>query len=167
MKIAKYLTLIVVTLLSLSFAQDRPDWQSVELTNVETGEAFTLGSFEDKVVFVEPMATWCTNCRTQLKNVNAAIPEAGEDVVFIALSVEGNLADDKLLEYAKREDFDMVFAVATPELLQGLVDDFGRGITSPPSTPHFIIRPDGTFTDLVTGREAPEVILEQIQAAAD
>ena len=48
------------------------------------------------------MATWCSNCRKQLSNVNTAMQEAGEDVVFIALSVEGNLADDKLAEYAAR-----------------------------------------------------------------
>lgn len=163
----KKLTLLFVVLLGLSFAQERPDWQNVALTNVATGETFTLGGFTDKVVFVEPMATWCSNCRAQLKNVNAAIPEAGENAVFVALSVEGNLADEKLAAYAEKEGFNLIFAVATPELLQGLVDDFGRSITSPPSTPHFIIRPDGSFSDLVTGREAPEAILEQVRAAAE
>ena len=59
----------------------------------------------------------------------------------------------------------MMFAVATPELLTALVEEFGRTITSPPSTPHFIIRPDGTTTDLTTGIEAPEVLLAQIADA--
>jgi len=160
------LSLLVFIFAGLAFAQtERPDWQNLELTDAQTGESFTLASFEDKTVFVEPMATWCTNCRKQLNNVNSAIPEAGEDVVFIALSVEGNLADDKLAEYATRQEFDMMFAVATPELLTALVEEFGRKITSPPSTPHFIIRPDGSTTELTTGIEAPEVLLAQIADA--
>lgn len=161
----KAFAFLVFLLAGLSFAQERPAWQSLELTDVRTGDVFTLGGFEGKTVLVEPMATWCTNCRAQLNNVNTAMPEAGEDVVFVALSVEGNLPDDALAAYAEREGFNMIFAVASPELLQGLVDDLGRAVTSPPSTPHFIIRPDGSFTELATGRKAPEVILEQIAAA--
>lgn len=161
----KALVTLALLLAALSFAQERPDWQSVELTNAATGEVFTLGSFAGQTVYVEPMATWCSNCRTQLGNVNAAMPEAGENAVFVALSVEGNLADEQLAAYAEREGFDMVFAVAPTELLQGLVDTFGRTITTPPSTPHFIIRADGTTTDLATGREAPEAILAQLAAA--
>lgn len=162
----KLLTLVFVTLLSFSFAQDSV-WQDIELTDVTTGDTFTLGGFEGKSVFVEPMATWCSNCRTQLSNVNAAIPEAGEDVVFVALSVEGDIANEVLADYAEKAGFNMIFAVASTDLLRGLVDDFGREITSPPSTPHFIVRPDGSTTELVTGREAPEVILEQLAAASE
>lgn len=161
----KTLLLFLVVFATFALAQERPAWQSVELTNAATGEVFTLGGFEGKSVFVEPMATWCSNCRTQLGNVNVAIPEAGEDSVFVALSVEGNLANEQLAAYAEKEGFDMIFAVAPTDLLRGLVDAFGREITSPPSTPHFIIRPDGTTTDLATGREAPEVILEQLAAS--
>ena len=161
-----FLSLLIISIATFALAQERPAWQSVELTNATTGEMFTLGGFAGQTVYVEPMATWCSNCRTQLGNVNAAIPEAGENVVFVALSVEGNLADEQLAAYAEREGFDMIFAVAPTELLRGLVDTFGRTITSPPSTPHFIIRPDGTTTDLATGREAPEATLTQLAAAS-
>ena len=63
------------------------------------------------------------------------------------------------------EGFGWAFAVMTPELLQSLADTFGRSITSAPSTPHFIIRADGSYTDLVTGIDAPDVLVQQIQAA--
>jgi len=39
---------------------------------------------------------------------------------------------------------------------------FGRTITNPPSTPHFIIRPDQTTTALTTGIESEAEILEQL-----
>lgn len=42
---------------------DRPAWFSLPLTDARTGETFTLGDFSGQLVFVEPMATWCANCR--------------------------------------------------------------------------------------------------------
>ncbi|CAN5811410.1 hypothetical protein BH24DEI2_BH24DEI2_15340 [soil metagenome] len=159
----KSLGLVLLLTLGLAFAQsERPAWQNLELTDVATGETFTLGGFEGKTVYVEPMATWCSNCRKQLGNVAAVKPDAGDEVVFVALSVEGNLPDETLAQYAVKEGFDFTFAVATPELIQALVAEFGRPITSPPSTPHFIIRPDGSTTELKTGFETPEELLAQL-----
>jgi hypothetical protein len=105
------------------------------------------------------MATWCTNCRAQLTNVSQA--RAGldpEQVVFVALSVDTTISNDELAPYAQNNGYDWVFAVMTPEMLGELADSFGRTVTNPPSTPHFIIRPDGSVTDLVTGVESPDEI---------
>ena len=144
---------------------DAAAWQNITLTNVRTGETFTLADFAGKTIFVEPMATWCTNCRRQLTNVSSARAQFGEDVVFVALSVETNVSNDDLQAYTESTGFDWVFAVATPELLQELVALYGQTITNPPSTPHFIIRPDGSTTDLITGIEEVETIVSQIKNA--
>lgn len=144
---------------------DAAAWQKIALTNVRTGETFTLADFAGKAVFVEPMATWCTNCRRQLTNVSSARAQFGDDVVFVALSVETNISNEDLKAYTDSTGFDWVFAVATPELIQELVSLYGQTITNPPSTPHFIIRPDGSTTDLVTGIEGVEEIVTQIQNA--
>jgi len=147
---------------------DAPAWMSVALTDVRTGETFTLADFAGKTVFVEPMATWCTNCRQQLGNVATAKAQLGdsEDVVFVSLSVETNIGNGDLANYTEETGFDWVFAVATPEMLISLADTFGQTITNPPSTPHFIIRPDGSTTDLATGYEGPEELLQNIEAAS-
>ena len=145
---------------------ERPAWQNLPLTNARTGEAFTFADFEGKTVFVEPMATWCSNCRRQLGNVRQAQEQlAGDDVVFVALSVETNIDDATLASYADGAGFDWLFAVATPDMLKDLADEFGRSIVNPPATPHFIIRPDGTSTELVTGIEAADQIVAQIKTA--
>lgn len=144
---------------------DAAAWQKIALTNVRTGETFTLADFAGKTIFVEPMATWCTNCRRQLTNVSSARAQFDDDVVFIALSVETNISNEDLKAYTESTGFDWVFAVATSELLQELVALYGQTITNPPSTPHFIIRPDGSTTDLVTGIEGVEEIVSQIQDA--
>ncbi|KPK03931.1 MAG: hypothetical protein AMJ56_18315 [Anaerolineae bacterium SG8_19] len=152
--------------MDVTMASDRPAWQQLALTNARTGESFTLADFEGRTVFVEPMATWCTNCRQQLTNVREAKQQlANDDVVFVALSVETNIDDATLASYADGAVFDWLFAVVTPEMLEQLAGEFGRVIANPPATPHFIIRPDGTYTELVTGIEPADQIISQITAA--
>jgi cytochrome oxidase Cu insertion factor (SCO1/SenC/PrrC family) len=144
----------------------RPAWQQIVLSDARTGEPFTLASFSGKTIFVEPMATWCTNCRQQLGNVRQARSQLSEDeTIFIGLSLETNLTDEMLAQYANDQGFDWLFAVMTPEMLQELANAFGRSITSAPSTPHFIISPDGSFTGLITGIDSPEQIVQLVQAA--
>ncbi len=146
---------------------DLPSWQQIALTNARTGESFTLADYSGMTVFVEPMATWCTNCRQQLGNVREARAQISDDsVVFIGLSLETNISDGELAQYQSDFGFDWTFAVMTPELLQQLADTFGRSITSAPSTPHFIIRPDGSYTELVTGIETADQILQNLEAAS-
>ena len=145
---------------------ERPAWHHAVLVDARTGESFTLADFEGKTIFVEPMATWCSNCRRQLNNVKDARQQlASEDVIFIALSVETNIDDTTLASYADGAGFDWLFAVVTPELLRQLADEFGQTIANPPATPHFIIRADGTNTELVTSIEPAGQIVSQITAA--
>lgn len=147
---------------------DLPAWMTTNLTDVRTGETFTLADFAGKTVFVEPMATWCTNCRRQLGNVAEARTQLADnpDVVFVSISVETTIGNGDLANYTDETGFDWAFAVATPEMLVSLVDTFGQTVTNPPSTPHFIIRPDGSTTDLTTGFEGPEELLQSIEAAS-
>ena len=146
-------------------AVTRAAWQQIALIDARSGSSFTLADFAGKTVFVEPFATWCSNCRQQLDNVQAAKAALGEDVVFVALSVEPNIGVDALASYADDAGFDMSFAAMPPELLQALAAQFGQTIANPPATPHFLIRPDGSTTELVTGIESPDAIKAQIEAA--
>ncbi|MCA9934115.1 MAG: TlpA family protein disulfide reductase [Ardenticatenaceae bacterium] len=140
-------------------------WQELPLVNARTGETFTLADFSGKTVFVETMATWCTNCRQQLTNVSAARGQLNSDeVVFIALSVETNISAEELATYADNQGFDWLFAVISPDMLQMLADEYGRTIANPPSTPHLIIRADGSTTDLITGIDSAEALVTQLHA---
>ncbi len=149
-----------------AMSADLPAWQTLPLTNARTGETFSLADFAGQTVFVEPMATWCTNCRRQLGNVKDAYAQlAGEDVVFVALSVETTIDDATLANYANEAGFDWLFAVLSPELLRELAGEFGQTIANPPSTPHFVIRPDGTVFSFRTGIESTDQIITQIELA--
>ncbi|NDJ63313.1 MAG: redoxin domain-containing protein [Chloroflexi bacterium] len=146
---------------------DRPAWQTLPLTNARTGETFTLADFAGRTVSVEPMATWCTNCRAQQQRVRDVVPQfSSDEVVFLSLSVEGNVPDAQLAEYADRAGFNWLFAVATPDMIRALVDEFGRAVTSPPSTPHFYIAPDGSFSALTIGPKSVDQLAADIRAAS-
>lgn len=141
-----------------------PAWQTLPIVNSLTGETFTLADFNGMTVYVQPFATWCTNCRAQLNNVNEIIAQTDAEVMYLAISVETNVSAADLQTYAANNGFNMNFAVATPELLTELVGAFGRAIVSPPSTPHFVIRPDGSFTDLNTGSKSVDELLAFLQS---
>ncbi len=133
-------------------AYNGPAWTALPLVDSATGETFTFASFAGKTVFVEPMATWCTNCRRQLPNAEAARSQLDPDqYVFVGLSVAENVDNATLAQYAADNGWNFIFASATEALTQGLVDQFGRTVITPPSTPHFVIKPDGTLSEIFTG----------------
>ena len=146
-------------------AMAMPAWQTLELTDVKTGKAFKLADYHGKTVYVELMATWCPNCKKQLGYVTAAKKQlANNNIVYVALSVESDLAPAKLAKYAANTKYDLQFAVLNAKGLKAFSDAFGRSALNPPSTPHFIIRPDGTNTELSTGFETADVLVTTLSA---
>lgn len=141
---------------------DLAAWQEIELVDAD-GEVFTFADLLGRPVFVETFATWCGNCRRQLGDTNRAADQAGDEAVFVALSVETDLDPADMAEYADEQGFEHVrFAVMTPEMLAAVNDAFGNTALNPPSTPHLTVAPDGTVGDLATGFESPESILASL-----
>lgn len=138
---------------TVAAAEAPPAWLSLPLVNVNTGETFTLGGFAGKTVYVHPMARWCTNCRNSQRRLRDEVLPAvnQDDVVFISFTIETNDTADNLKQYAADESFNWIFAVATPDLVNALVEYYGFAVNTPPTQPHFLIRPDGTPTSLMTG----------------
>lgn len=147
-------------------AAERPAWQNIALTDARTGESFTFADLAGKTVYVEPMATWCTNCRAQQRIVVDVYNQLDPaNYVFLSLSVGENIGDGQLAEYAQREGFPWTFAIATPEMLTALVERFGRTLSNPPSTPHFILLPDGRTTELATGQHSADALVSELTTA--
>lgn len=140
-----------------------PEWLTLSLTDARTGEPFSLADFAGRPIYVEPMATWCTNCRRQMNAISAGQDQIPAEAVIIGLSVEPNLDDNVLAGYANNQGYNWLFAVATPELIEAMVNEYGRSVANPPSTPHFIVRPDGSITALSTGFHTIEEIVAQIE----
>ena len=146
---------------------DLAAWQTMTLTDARTGDEFTVGDFVGCTVYVETMATWCSACRAQLEHVATAAKELDPDrFVFIAISVETEISDEDLARYADDASFDWLFSVASPDALREIVDEFGRESIVPPSTPHLIVNPDGSYGDLRTGGTPPEEIVKLMTDAS-
>jgi thiol-disulfide isomerase/thioredoxin len=125
-----------------------PAWRSTELTDVRSGETFTIDGLKGKLVAIEPMAIWCSNCRIQQREAMTALAAvASDDLVYIGVDVDPNEQVDALAAYAEEQGFDWMFAVASKDVARSLAAEFGDQVLSPPSTPLILLGPGGTVIE--------------------
>lgn len=140
-------------------------WATAQLSDVD-GEQFTIDGLAGKPVVVENFATWCSNCLRQLGDTQKAAAAAGDDAVFLALSVETDIDPADVKAYAKEHGFaNLRFAVMTPEFLAKTKEAFGTTALNPPATPKIVVDADGVAGKAVTGFETPDEIAERITAS--
>jgi thiol-disulfide isomerase/thioredoxin len=139
---------------------------AVELTDVRSGETFTLADLADDEgpVLLQPMAIWCSNCRAQQREVVRA--HGMGDFSSVSLDVDLSEQAEDLAVYAEREGFDWRFAMADAALYRLLQERFGVAATNPPSTPLIVIEPDGTVRPLAfgAGTRSAEELLDELGA---
>ena len=134
-------------------------WRSASLVDARTGDAFTIDGLKGKLVALEPLAIWCSNCRIQQHEVVAALAALGSDnLVYVGVDVDPNEQPDALAAYAKEQGFDWTFTVASKDVARSLAAEFGDQVLSPPSTPLVLVGPDGTVIETHFGiRKADEL----------
>ncbi len=136
-------------------------WRTVELVDARTGKSFTIDSLKGKVVGIEPMAIWCSNCRAQQGEASAALDRlASDDIVYISVDVDPNERADDLAKYSERFGFDWRFVVASPEVARSLAEAFGDQVLSPPSTPFILIGKDGSVVDQHFGQRGADELVD-------
>jgi len=145
--------------------QTLPDWFKVELVNVENDEVFTIESLTGKVILVETMAQWCSNCLRQQQEVKALHQLLGEreDFVSIGLDIDPNEDAATLKSYIARHEFNWIYAVSPAEVSRSLSDLYGPQFLSPPSTPMLIIDRAGSVYPLPMGIKSAERLREFLQ----
>jgi hypothetical protein len=134
-------------------------WRTTPLTDVRTGETFAIADLAGKLVAIEPMAIWCSNCRIQQQEAASALAAlASEDLVYVGLAVDPNERAEDLAAYSENEGFDWPYAVASVEVARSLAAEFGDQVLSPPSTPLILVGPDGSVIERHFGiRRAAEL----------
>ena len=142
-----------------------PDWFATELTNVNTGDTFTINDLKGKVVLVETMAQWCSNCLKQQKQVMAlhALLDENADLVRIALDIDPNEDEFTLKEYALNHGFDWVYAVAPAEVSREIGNLYTAQFLNPPSTPILIVDRSGMAHPLPFGIKSAEDLKQAIE----
>ena len=136
-------------------------WATATLTDVRTGEPFRIADLvaSGKVVFLQPMAMWCSNCRAQQKEAVAAFDRLDRmKVVWIGLDVETAEDSGQLVRYSDENGFDFTYAIANPDLSRSLVAEFGEVVLSPPATNVIVIGVDGTINHTTGGQSADELV---------
>lgn len=130
-----------------------PAWFSASLIDVNSGQPFTVSGYRGKVVLVETLAVWCSNCLKQQREVLALHEALGErdDFVSVGLDIDLNESADQLRNHAERNGFDWVYAVTTPEVARAISDLYGVNFLNPPSTPMLIIDRSGQAHPLPFG----------------
>lgn len=138
-------------------------WATATLTDVRDGSTFRVADLvaANRVVFIETMAIWCSNCRAQQKDVVKAL--AGLDparVTWIGIDVDGSETASDLAAYSDSLGFDWPYAVGSADFLRALSDEFGTQVLSPPSTPILVVGTDGTVTLTEFGHKSVDRIRE-------
>jgi thiol-disulfide isomerase/thioredoxin len=140
-------------------------WLSTPFTDVTTGQAFTIGDYQDKVVLVELMAVWCPTCRRQQEEMQAVYETLGmpDDVVLVSLDIDPNEDAAFLEEYASSTGFAWPFAVAPTETAREIADLYGSQFLNPPSAPMLIVDPQGEVHLLPFGVKSAADLQEQVE----
>jgi thiol-disulfide isomerase/thioredoxin len=119
-------------------------WRGTELTDVLTGDSFTVAGLAGPVV-LESFAVWCPVCTSQQEVLGAV---AGDGVSVVSLNTDPNEDAEAVRSHAEEHGFDWRYAVAPSAMTQALIEEFGPGITSAPSAPVVVLCEDGSATYL-------------------
>lgn len=141
-----------------------PEWFSMELTDVQTGETFSMNQYSGKVVLLETMAIWCPNCVVQAHEVRKLHAALGnpEDLISVSLDVDINEDSTSLKEYAQTYGFDWHFAIAPLEVARELGNLYTAQYLNPPLSPMLIIDREGNVHHLEYGLKDVEALQEAV-----
>lgn len=146
-------------------AAGTPAWFDVELTDVRTGESFTMNDFAGKVVVVETMAVWCPNCIFQGHEVSEfhKLLDDPEAVISVSLDVDLHEDDAMLKGYTEEFAFDWRFAVSPQAVSRALGNLYSAQYLNPPLSPMLVIDRNGEVHQLEYGKKTAADLLAVVQ----
>ncbi|NSW53898.1 MAG: hypothetical protein HPY85_15465 [Anaerolineae bacterium] len=135
-----------------------PAFFDTSLTDVNTGETFRISDFSGKVVLVENLAMWCSNCKKQQDQVKLLHETLGvdSDLISIGFDVDPNENADDLKRYTESNGFDWIYAIPPQEVLTEISQLLGANFLNPPSTPIFVIDRKGGVHAMPFGVKSAE-----------
>jgi len=142
-----------------------PDWFNMKMTDVRTGQTFTINDFAGKVVLIETMAQWCPTCESQENEVIKLHELLGssEDLISVSLDVDLHEDEASLKEYAATRGYDWYFAVAPLEVARALGNLYSAQYLNPPVAPMLLIDRNGDVYGLPYGLKSAEALQKTVE----
>jgi thiol-disulfide isomerase/thioredoxin len=146
-----------------------PAWFGASLTDARTGQTFSINDFQGKVVLVETVAMWCSNCLKQQGQVKALHEALGmrEGFVSIGLDIDPNENANALKGYVEDKGFDWCYAVSPADVSREIASLYGDQFLNPPSTPIVVIDRHGEAHPLPFGIKSADDLMQAIQPFLD
>jgi cytochrome oxidase Cu insertion factor (SCO1/SenC/PrrC family) len=140
--------------------EGRPEWFSIPLTDVRTGQTFTINDFAGKVVLVETIFQWCSRCAYQQHEVTLmkTALDQPDDLVTVSLDVDLHEDAATLKQYVDHFDFDWYFAVAPLEVTRALGNLYSPEYLNAPLEPMLIIDRNGDVYGLPYGFKSADAL---------
>ncbi len=142
-----------------------PDWFSAELVDVNTGETFTVKDLKGKVVLVETLAVWCSNClrqQGQVKELHSLLGDR-DDFVSVGIDIDLNESPAVLSDHTARHGFDWLYAVAPRDVAREIGQLYGDQFLNPPSTPMLIVDRHGGVHLLPFGIKSAQDLMAALE----
>ena len=138
----------------------KPEWFSIPLTDVRTGQTFTMNDFAGKVVLIETILQGCSRCAYQQHEVTLMKTSLAHPDDLITVSLDVDMPEDaaSLKQYVDHFGFDWYFAVAPLEVTRALGNLYSPEYLNPPLEPMLIIDRNGEVYGLRYGFKSAEVL---------
>ena len=140
-------------------------WRDARLTDVNTGESFSVQDFHGERILLETFAVWCPTCRKQQEQIQR-LDTLGVDHVSLTIDTDPNEDAQKVIDHTATWGFDWRFAISPAEVTQSLIDEFGIGIVAAPQAPVILICEDGSARKLSSGVKSAESLANQLESCA-
>jgi thiol-disulfide isomerase/thioredoxin len=127
---------------------------------VNSGSEYNITDYHGKVVLVETLAMWCSNCKKQQGEVSKLKQELGDKVTYVGFDIDPNENMENLKEYTASNNFDWIYSVVPAEVSSELAALYGNQFLNPPSTPMLIIDSEGEVHPLPFGIKSAEQLKE-------
>lgn len=119
------------------------DWTQTELTDVQSEETFSISDLSTPHVLVASFAVWCPVCTRQHREIGDLVAAQPDRVTAVSLNTDPNEDAETVQTYLSRREFEWRFAIASIEMVEQLVDEFGSAVIDIPSTPVIHVWPNG------------------------
>ena len=158
-------TLVPTAVSTPAPAATTPDWFNMKMTDVNTGQTFTMSDFAGKVVLLETMATWCPTCWKQENEVKKLLGLLGNSQDLVAVSLDVDLKEDEavLKQFATTGGYNWRYAVGPLLVDRALGNLYSAEYLNPPLAPMLIIDRKGGVYNLPYGVKSAEALQKTLE----